>query len=65
MCCRCLADVVTVNLGVLYDRYKLWADECSKMFGGLDLCSVEVIQTAGGQEYIIEVSYICIPVKYT
>ena len=37
------------------DRYKLWADECAKMFGGLDILCVEVIQTADGKEYIIEV----------
>ncbi|CAB4011453.1 synapsin-3-like, partial, partial [Paramuricea clavata] len=39
----------------LTERYKLWADECAKMFGGLDILCVEAIQTGDGKEYIIEV----------
>jgi hypothetical protein len=40
-------------------RYKLWADECAKMFGGLDILCVEAIQTGDGKEYVIEVLKIC------
>ena len=40
----------------LTERYKLWADECAKMFGGLDFLCVEAIQTGDGKEYIIEVN---------
>lgn len=38
------------------DQYKLWADEASKLFGGLDICTVDVIHESSGQEYILEVN---------
>lgn len=37
-------------------QYKMWADECSKMFGGLDILAVDAIHAADGKEYILEVN---------
>lgn len=45
----------TVEEVALTERYKLWADECSALFGGLDIVCVEVIHTKDDKEYIIEV----------
>lgn len=39
----------------LNERYKLWVDEVSKLFGGLEVCSVEVVMGVDSKEYIIDV----------
>eukprot|EP00939_MAST-03C_sp_MAST-3C-sp1_P000812 g812.t1 len=39
------------------ETYRRWAEEASKIFGGLDICTVDAIHCARtGKEYIIEVN---------
>jgi len=38
------------------DKYKVWIDEVSALFGGLLLCSMEAVVDTAGKEYIIEVN---------
>lgn len=38
------------------ERYKVWLDEVATMFGGLDICALEMIVSRDSREYIIEVN---------
>jgi hypothetical protein len=40
---------------LFYLRYKLWIDEVSKIFGGLDICAVKAVMDNNSKEYIIQV----------
>jgi len=38
------------------DQFKLWAEECGKLFGGLDILTVDAIHTTDGKDYILEIN---------
>jgi len=40
----------------LTDEYKLWADECSKCYGGMDLLAVDAVHGKDGKDYILELN---------
>jgi len=41
------------------DRYRLWVDEVSQLFGGLDICAIEIVQSKDGKEFIVQVNDCC------
>ncbi|CAH8581664.1 unnamed protein product [Heterobilharzia americana] len=36
------------------DKFKLWIDEVSRLFGGLDICSIDALQSKSGEYFIYE-----------
>eukprot|EP00462_Mataza_sp_D1_P001529 CAMPEP_0175096396 /NCGR_PEP_ID=MMETSP0086_2-20121207/4711_1 /TAXON_ID=136419 /ORGANISM="Unknown Unknown, Strain D1" /LENGTH=385 /DNA_ID=CAMNT_0016369797 /DNA_START=29 /DNA_END=1186 /DNA_ORIENTATION=- len=37
-------------------RYRFWAEEAAKMFGGMDIITVDVVVAEDGEEFILEVN---------
>ena len=40
----------------LKTRYKVWIDECAKLFGGLDILALDVLVTLDEKEIILELN---------
>jgi len=38
------------------NEYKIWADECAKIFGGLDILAIDILHTKDNKDVIIEVN---------
>lgn len=38
------------------DQYRMWAERCGQMFGGLEILAVDALHTTDGKEYILEVN---------
>ncbi|CAF1117716.1 unnamed protein product [Adineta steineri] len=60
---KSLSDNWKANIGSvvieqieLTERYRLWIDEVSQIFGGLDICAIEIVQSNDGKEFIIDVN---------
>eukprot|EP01123_Difflugia_compressa_P000424 TRINITY_DN10506_c0_g1_i1.p1 TRINITY_DN10506_c0_g1~~TRINITY_DN10506_c0_g1_i1.p1 ORF type:complete len:332 (+),score=61.78 TRINITY_DN10506_c0_g1_i1:49-1044(+) len=48
----------------LTPQHKLWADECAKMMGGLDIMALDVIRTKEGKDVVIEINDTAIGIMY-
>lgn len=56
--------MIHFRLQLIFFRFKQWIDEVSRMFGGLDICSVEVLQSKTGEYFIYDVSVLYTAIQY-
>jgi len=47
----CILEEIPVS-----DSFHLWATECGKLFGGLDILTVDAIHTSDGKDWILEMN---------
>ena len=46
---------LSLSDSAIVHRFRTWVNECSQLFGGLDIVAVQAIVGKDGREYIIEV----------
>lgn len=46
---------------VVTERHRLWIDNVAQLFGGLDICAIELLVAKDGHEYIIELNDSALP----
>ncbi|KAL6065654.1 Asparaginyl-tRNA synthetase, cytoplasmic (Asparagine--tRNA ligase) (AsnRS) [Balamuthia mandrillaris] len=47
----CLLEEIEVT-----EKFREWAEECGKLFGGMDILTVDAIHTADGKDWILEIN---------
>merc|ERR1712137_340871 len=40
----------------MQDHYKIWAEKCAQIYGGLDIYGLDVLHLSDGSEYILEIN---------
>jgi len=54
------ADLQEIDLN---DTYKLWVDECAKLFGGLDMLAVDAVFGKDGTSLQIHLDHVLMPLR--
>ncbi|XP_040473714.1 synapsin-1-like [Falco naumanni] len=50
-----MGEGAQMELVTLSPRHRGWVDACARLFGGVDICGVEVLQAPDGREHILQV----------